>query len=52
LVEAYTFMKGEADLLQQYEQRFVESIARLKNYGEGMENTDAYRTGLVRVPKT
>lgn len=52
LVEAYTFMKGEADILQLYETRFLQNIARLKNYGEGVENTDAYREGLVRIPKT
>ena len=52
LVEAYTFMKGEADLLQLYQVRFNEAIARLKNYGEGVENTDAYREGLGRVRKT
>ena len=52
LVEAYTFMKGEADMLQLYESRFAESISRLKNYGEGLENTDAYRTGLVRMQKS
>ena len=52
LVEAYIFMKGEADMLQLYEQRFVEAIARLKNYGEGRENSDAYRKGLVRVTQT
>jgi Fe-S cluster assembly iron-binding protein IscA len=52
LVEAYTFMKGEADMLQLYETRFLQNIARLKNYGEGVENTDAYREGLVRIPKT
>lgn len=52
LVEAYIYMKGEPDIIQLYETRFQESIARLKNYGEGVENTDAYRTGLVRRPKT
>lgn len=52
LVEAYTFMKGEPDVLQLYETRFIQNIARLKNYGEGVENTDAYREGLVRIPKT
>lgn len=52
LVEAYTFMKGDAGLTQLYESRFSECIARLKNYGEGLENTDAYRTGLVRMQKT
>lgn len=49
LVEAYTFMKGEPDLLNLYNQRFNESVARLKNYGEGRENDDAYRDGLIRV---
>ena len=51
LVEAYTFMKGETDLLQLYTARFTEAISRLKVYGEGQENTDAFREGLVRVPK-
>lgn len=52
LVEAYIYMKGEADVVQLYEGRFQESISRLKNYGEGVENTDAYRNGLVRVQRT
>jgi hypothetical protein len=51
LVEAYTFMKGETDLLQLYTARFTEAISRLKIYGEAYENTDAYREGLVKVPK-
>ena len=52
LVEAYTFMKGDADMMNMYAQRFTEALSRLKNYGEGLENTDAYRTGLVTVRKT
>tara|TARA_R100000773_G_scaffold38048_1_gene33160 strand:+ start:572 stop:1219 length:648 start_codon:yes stop_codon:yes gene_type:complete len=51
LIEAYTFMKGENDLIQLYTARFTEAISRLKIYGEAQENTDAYREGLVRVPK-
>jgi hypothetical protein len=51
LVEAYTFMKGEADMLQLYSQRYGEAISRLKVYGEGQENTDAYRDGLPRVKR-
>ena len=51
LVEAYTFMKGETNLLQLYTARFTEAISRLKIYGEAFENTDAFREGLVRVPK-
>tara|TARA_R100000353_G_scaffold34077_1_gene27353 strand:+ start:75 stop:722 length:648 start_codon:yes stop_codon:yes gene_type:complete len=50
LIEAYTFMKGENDLLQLYTARFTEAISRLKIYAEAKENTDAYREGLVRVP--
>ena len=51
LVEAYTFMKGENDLIQLYTARFTEAMSRLKIYGEAQENTDAYREGLVRIPK-
>jgi hypothetical protein len=49
LSEAYTYMKGENDLQQKYENRFIESVSRLKNLGEGRENIDAYRDGLTRV---
>ena len=45
LVEAYTFMKGEADVLQLYNSRFGEAIQRLKGYAEGQENIDSYRMG-------
>jgi hypothetical protein len=47
LVEAYTFMKGEPDVIQNYAQQFVNSLGQLKNYGEAIEDTDAYRTGLI-----
>ena len=51
LVEAYTFMKGEADMLQLYTEKYGEAISRLKVYGEGQENSDAYRDGLPRVKR-
>tara|TARA_R100000329_G_C7616789_1_gene219028 strand:- start:2269 stop:2916 length:648 start_codon:yes stop_codon:yes gene_type:complete len=51
LIEAYTFMKGEDNLIQLYTARFAEAMSRLKIYGEGQQNTDAYREGLVRVQK-
>ena len=51
LIEAYSFMKGESDILQLYTTRYGEAITRLKVYGEGQENTDAYREGLVKIPK-
>lgn len=52
LFEAYTFMKGEPDILNLYNQRYAEAITRLKNLGEGRENVDAYRDGLIRVKAT
>jgi len=48
LIEAYTYMKGETDVIQNYTQQFVESIGRLKNFGEAIEDSDAYRAGLIR----
>jgi len=52
LIEAYTYMKGEMNLMQLYTQRFNESLARLKNLGEAQETVDQYRTGLLRRQRT
>ena len=52
LLEAYVYMKGEADMVAVYEKRFAEEISRLKDLGEARENTDAYRQGLPRLPRT
>lgn len=52
LIEAYTFMKGEADVLQNYNQQFQQALIRLKNFGEALETTDAYREGLIIREKT
>jgi len=52
LVEAYIFMKGEPQMMQLYEQRMQESMARLKNLGEGQETTDEYRKGPVTRQRT
>ena len=48
LLEAYTFMKGEADLLQLYNARYLESLKWLKNLGEGKNTRDAYRYDNLR----
>jgi hypothetical protein len=48
LCEAYTFMKGEPDMLKQYTERFIESIQWLKNLGEGKQTRDEYRYDRVR----
>jgi len=52
LVEAYTFMKGENDMLSLYNNRFMESLSRLKNVGEAKEISDEYRTGQIMRQKT
>jgi hypothetical protein len=51
LVEAYTFMKGEPDVLQNYQQQFMQGLQGLKMFGEAKEVTDQYRTGMVIRPK-
>jgi len=51
LVEAYTFMKGEQDMMQYYMSRFQESLLGLKQLGEAKETTDEYRTGMVMRAK-
>lgn len=51
LIEAYIFMKGEPDMMQQYEKRFAEAITGLKMFGEAKEVTDEYVTGKVIRPK-
>jgi len=48
LVEAYTFMKGEPDMLKVYNDRYLESLDRLKNLGEGLSTDDQLRRGRVR----
>ena len=50
LVEAYTFMKGEADLVTLYNTKYTEALALAKRLGDGMERTDAYRSGQYRQP--
>jgi hypothetical protein len=52
LVEAYTFMKGEQDLITLYNQKYVEALALLKRLGDGMDRQDAYRSGQVRIQVT
>ena len=48
LVEAYTYMKGEADMMQLYNGKFMEALALANRLGDGMERQDAYRSGQFR----
>lgn len=50
LVEAYTFMKGEADVIAFYEKKYQDSMMMAKRLGDGMEASDQYRSGKSRVP--
>ena len=52
LREAYTYLKGEADMMQYYEQKYQEALGLLKQLGDGKDRRDAYRSGQVRVPVT
>ena len=52
LVEAYTFMKGETDMITLYNQKYVEALALAKRLGDGMERQDAYRSGQYRQAVT
>jgi hypothetical protein len=52
LVEAYTFMKGEADLVTLYDGKYKEALALAKRLGDGMERQDAYRSGQYRQAVT
>lgn len=48
LVEAYTYMKGEQDLIQQYQNKYSEAMMLLKQLGDGKDRQDNYRTTQVR----
>ena len=49
LVEAYTFMKGEADMMQLYDGKYKEALELAKRLGDGLERSDSYRSGQYRV---
>ena len=50
LLEAYTYMKGEPDVIANYEKRYNEAMLLAKRLGDGMERSDAYRSGQFRMP--
>lgn len=51
LLEAYTFMKGEPDMIALYTQQLQMALAGMKQFGENKEVTDQYRTGMLIRPK-
>ena len=52
LVEAYTYMKGEADIMAFYNTKYQEALALAKRLGDGMEKQDQYRSGSYRQAVT
>jgi hypothetical protein len=48
LVEAYTFLKGEADLMALYDGKYKEALALASRLGDGLERSDSYRSGQYR----
>ena len=50
LLEAYTFMKGEQDVIANYQKRYDEALAQLKMQAEGKNRQDMYRTAQARYP--
>ena len=52
LIEAYTFMKGEPDVIKNYTDLYLQYMERVKDLGEARETTDGYRVGLPSRPRT
>jgi hypothetical protein len=50
LLEAYTYMKGEQDVMAEYQKRYDDAMQLLIQLGDGKNRQDAYRSGQVRVP--
>jgi hypothetical protein len=48
LVEAYLYMKGEADVMAFYDAKYKEALTLAKRLGDGLERSDAYRSGQYR----
>ena len=49
LVEAYTFMKGEQDVMADYKQKYQDALMQLNRLGTGLERGDAYRDGQAKI---
>lgn len=49
LLEAYTYMKGEPDVIGEYQKRYDAAMALLKRLGDGLDRNDAYRRGQTSL---
>jgi hypothetical protein len=50
LIEAYTFMKGDQDIMAVYDTKYKEALALLKRLGDGLDRVDNYRNDQAVVP--
>jgi hypothetical protein len=48
IVEAYIFLKGEADMMAKYDQMYKDALVLAMRLGNGLERSDVYRSGQVR----
>ena len=49
LLEAYIFLKGDADLIQLYDNRYKEALSTFQLLGEGLDERDSFRNGSKRM---
>ena len=49
LVEAYTYMKGEQDMMTYYKEKYQDALMQLNRLGTGLERGDAYRDGQAKI---
>ena len=50
LLEAAAFMKSDVDTMKNYMERYNEALLLAKRLGDGMDRSDAYRSGQFRMP--
>lgn len=50
ILEAYTYLKGDADIMTNYRQRYEEAMNLLNTLATGKDRGDAYRNGQARIP--
>jgi hypothetical protein len=50
MVEAYAYLKGPADMIQMWEQKYQQSLQGLSIEEQGRTRRDEYRHGELRTP--
>jgi hypothetical protein len=50
LLEANVYLKGDQDVMANYQKRYDDALAMLKMLSDGKNRSDAYRSGQARYP--